>query len=487
MKTKHVYATPRLARGLGGLGTCLLLAAGPAHAQGDNLGNHSATQNLSLNDFELRLRSASDGNHGLGYYGSARPWNGFGLDGPVLFGYSGGILGTTQLGTRTTVLYWNNAGRVGIGTTAPAYTLHVAGTANIDGVLSTSTRLGVGTNAPAYMLQVAGTANVDGVLSTSAKLGVGTSAPVLLQHLLSTDTPALRLEQSSAGSFPAQTWDIGANEANFFVRDVTAGSLLPFRIRPGAPTSSLDISAAGNVGLGIAAPQARLHVAGNVKIDAANTLELGAGVAGKGPNAGTIGYGNLTANALNIVGAGTSTTDRQVVVYSEGGMTIKGNLTLTGPVVSTSDARLKQDVRPLTGALPAVLALPAHRYRFRPGAGPTGEQVGLLAQEVEKVYPELVSTGPDGLKAVNYAQLTPVLIAALQEQQQQLDALRAELARTSAQLRQATAAPAAATVEQRLRALEQALSGRGGNPAPVAPAPRPAPGTRETPDGRPGR
>src|SRR5688500_11998678 len=60
------------------------------------------------------------------------------------------------------------------------------------------------------------------------------------------DTPGLRLEQSG-GSFPAQTWEIGGNEANFFIRDLTGGSRLPFRIRPGAATSSIDIFATSEV------------------------------------------------------------------------------------------------------------------------------------------------------------------------------------------------------------------------------------------------
>jgi hypothetical protein len=64
----------------------------------------------------------------------------------------------------------------------------------------------------------------------------------------------MRLEQNSGGGFTAQTWDIAGNEANFFVRDVTGGSRLPFRIRPGAPTSSIDIAASGNVGIGTASP-----------------------------------------------------------------------------------------------------------------------------------------------------------------------------------------------------------------------------------------
>jgi hypothetical protein len=83
-------------------------------------------------------------------------------------------------------------------------------------------------------------------------IGLGTAAPLLLLHESKGDTPAIRLEQTSASGFTAQTWDIGGNEANFFVRDLTGGSRLPFRIRPGAPTSSIDINAAGQVGIGTA-------------------------------------------------------------------------------------------------------------------------------------------------------------------------------------------------------------------------------------------
>lgn len=98
-------------------------------------------------------------------------------------------------------------------------------------------------------------------LDDSGRLGLGTSAPVLDLHLLSSDTPATRLEQDSSGGYTAQTWDVAGNEANFFVRDVTGGSKLPFRIRPGAPTSSIDISASGKVGIGTPGPESTLHLA----------------------------------------------------------------------------------------------------------------------------------------------------------------------------------------------------------------------------------
>jgi hypothetical protein len=87
-------------------------------------------------------------------------------------------------------------------------------------------------------------------VDSTGRVGFRTSTPVLDLHVATSNTPAIRLEQNSSGGFTAQTWDIGANEANFFIRDVTGGSRLSFRIRPGAPTSSLDISADGDVGIG---------------------------------------------------------------------------------------------------------------------------------------------------------------------------------------------------------------------------------------------
>src|SRR5205823_12611892 len=97
-------------------------------------------------------------------------------------------------------------------------------------------------------------------VSSNSKVGLRTATPVLDLHMNTSDTPAMRFEQNNSGGFTAQTWDVAGNEANFFVRDVTGGSRLPFRIRPGAPTSSVDISATGNVGVGTASPENTLHV-----------------------------------------------------------------------------------------------------------------------------------------------------------------------------------------------------------------------------------
>ncbi len=54
-------------------------------------------------------------------------------------------------------------------------------------------------------------------------------------------------------------------------------------------------------------------------------------------------------------------------------------------------------------------------------------QIGFIAQEVEKVFPELVVTGKDGYKAVDYSKITPVLLEAIKDQQKQIDELNRKL------------------------------------------------------------
>lgn len=99
------------------------------------------------------------------------------------------------------------------------------------------------------------------------KVGFKTSTPAQELHSRDGDTPTLRFEQDGSYGWTPQTWDMAGNESNFFIRDVTNGSHLPFRIVPGAPTNSLYIFSNGNVGIGTNTPDVRLHVAGSIKTD----------------------------------------------------------------------------------------------------------------------------------------------------------------------------------------------------------------------------
>lgn len=104
------------------------------------------------------------------------------------------------------------------------------------------------------------------VVDAQGDVGFGTAVPILDLHVLDGNTPALRLEQDGSIGFDPQTWDVGGNELNFFVRDVTHGSKIPFRIQTDAPTHSLYIASTGSVGLGTNAPAARLDVAGSIAV-----------------------------------------------------------------------------------------------------------------------------------------------------------------------------------------------------------------------------
>jgi hypothetical protein len=99
------------------------------------------------------------------------------------------------------------------------------------------------------------------------RVGLGTSVPVLELSIKDSDTPSIRLEQDFSGGWTPQTFDIGANESNFFIRDATNGSKMPFRIQPNAPSNSLTIRSSGYVGIGTWSPTEMLHVAGNVRVD----------------------------------------------------------------------------------------------------------------------------------------------------------------------------------------------------------------------------
>jgi hypothetical protein len=118
------------------------------------------------------------------------------------------------------------------------------------------------TGARPFTVEAAARANALYVAS-NGRIGVGIDAPVLDLHILTGNTPGIRLDQNTSSGFSAQAWDVAGNETNFFVRDVTNGSSLPFRIRPGAPTSSIFVDVDGDVGMGNSAPLAALHLRRN--------------------------------------------------------------------------------------------------------------------------------------------------------------------------------------------------------------------------------
>jgi endosialidase-like protein len=326
----------------------------------------------------------------------------------------------------------------------------------------------VDAGAPANSLRV----------SSGGNVGIGTATPVLDVHANTTDTPAIRLEQNNSGGFTAQTWDIGANEANFFVRDVTGGSRLPLRIRPGAPTSSLDIAASGNVGIGTGSPGANVDVFGNTILlgsDSAlqtrtnattkltriaappftntnlnfaviaaattsteNIAAFGGAVAGMSAATSVLFMTAATTNTdtgserMRIlsngrVGIGTATPDQLLSVNGDASKAGGGSWQ------TFSDTRLKNISGPFKSGLNAVMRLQPLRYQYRPdnavGIKSEGEHIGLAAQAVQKVIPEAVTANANGYLMVNNDPIIWTMLNAIKEQQQQIEELKREVKR----------------------------------------------------------
>ena len=101
--------------------------------------------------------------------------------------------------------------------------------------------------------------------------------------------------------------------------------------------------------------------------------------------------------------------------------TNEGYLSSGGTWVNASDVTLKKDVKEIEYGLKQVMELKPKWYRM---IEDDLEQIGFIAQDVEKVLPELVSTSEKGMKGLSYGQLTAVLVKAIQEQQKQIDELK---------------------------------------------------------------
>ncbi|HET7119215.1 MAG TPA: tail fiber domain-containing protein [Hanamia sp.] len=107
---------------------------------------------------------------------------------------------------------------------------------------------------------------------------------------------------------------------------------------------------------------------------------------------------------------------------------------LHGGVFSSSDVRLKKNIKPLQNVLPALQKINGYTYYWKENKD-TAQQIGVLAQELQKVYPQLVKTDKKGMLSVNYQGLVPVLLNAIKEQQKQIDDLTNRLEKVEAQVK----------------------------------------------------
>jgi len=281
----------------------------------------------------------------------------------------------------------------------------------------------------------AGAATNSIFVDSTGRVGLRTSTPVLDLHVNTSNTPAIRLEQNNTGGFTAQTWDVAGNEANFFVRDVTGGSRLPFRVRPGAPTSSIDISADGDVGIGTASPARSLDITREGAVD--------------------IGLLNTSGTDSRWFLQNDNDVQKTFKISREGGggpvVTINSRLDVNGVtfkvdgsvqatnVVFSSSRSLKEDFQPLSNeeVLAKLATLPVSEWRFKDGPHDV-RHIGPMAEDFQAAF----GLSSDA-STISVTDTSGVALAAIQGLLTRLDALsrqNAELQKRVESLEEALAA-----------------------------------------------
>ena len=129
-----------------------------------------------------------------------------------------------------------------------------------------------------------------------------------------------------------------------------------------------------------------------------------------------------SANTLFVIGNGSQSWSKSDAfkVMANGDTTVSNDLTVGGDIVVSSDARLKANIVSLGSTLAKLLLIDGKSYTMKKNGK---QKIGVLAQDIQKVFPELVTTNDKDMLAVNYQGLVPVLINALKEQDDKISRL----------------------------------------------------------------
>ncbi|RYD99677.1 MAG: tail fiber domain-containing protein [Sphingobacteriales bacterium] len=189
-----------------------------------------------------------------------------------------------------------------------------------------------------------------------------------------------------------------------------------------AGTPKFTVDSIGNVGIGTRFPKYRLQVDGITGTFNDNGIRIQ----------------NTTANTGWSFYASTS---GDLIIGKTGNLGYFNGT--TGAYTSSSDARLKTNIQNIETVLPKLKLLEAKRYEFRFNNPDHIQSIGFLAQNVQQLFPELITVNKtnegnpqvDNQLGMDYAGLSVVAIKAIQEQQAQIETLKAEIAALRAELK----------------------------------------------------
>jgi hypothetical protein len=332
--------------------------------------------------------------------------------------------------------------RLGIGTTTPISKLQISAPASDSASVQNSNLYLRGSNQGYGVVMgtklnypggawIQGTANdsvdaIDLLLNPAAgNVGIGTTTPTSKMSVVvggvneGTDVVSasgwIRFMPGTMGDGSYNSLSrAGDNGIIFSGGSVDTGSLV---IGPHANSAAgIKITNIGDVGIGTSVPKYKLdvngnlHVNGDIFMDSARVLS--------------------SSGRMHIMG------EELLYLLNKDGVIIgkefggNGNLTveglINGVVVGNSDIRWKENIEPIEDALDIVSQLRGVSYEWIDPSRGQGRQIGVIAQEVEQVLPEVVHTDSQGYKSVEYSKLVAPLIEAVKALKAKNDRLEAE-------------------------------------------------------------
>ena len=291
-----------------------------------------------------------------------------------------------------------------------------------------------------------------------SQTGIGTTTPINKLDIFTTKADPATSNSSANGNLR-----LGASGANTHVLDFGLSSTSTFswmQARDRGNYATLYSLAfnpiGGNVGIGTSAPNSTLTVGnstgtipGEISINPAFTSNEGGQInIKKSLNGSTADwiidqYGTTSSDArlriFNSIAETNGITIMENGNIGMGSLTPSVRLQVAGDIIAnsiagSSDARFKTNISPIENPLQKVLQLRGVNFDWKTTEFPTrsfseNRSVGFIAQEVEKVLPEVVQTekNTEGYKSVQYDKVVALLVEAIKEQQKQIDSLKAEL------------------------------------------------------------
>jgi len=324
-------------------------------------------------------------------------------------------------------------GNVGIGTTSPAELLEISGSLKIGNLkiqnsdggrigFNRNTLTGAIYNSSYAAFQINGAysgANyldfqnynssgsyVGSFVLNNGNVGIGTTSPNFKTHISTGDTTSIT--QPTAGTY------------GLYIQQNTSGNVGGLYIQDGATNSGNSIFVGDNNGA------ARFVV----NTDGILLVGRSSGFTTFGDSIGTVIYQDATyiaASASEAIGLSRRTSDGNVAIFRRDTTTV-GSISVNASATAfntSSDYRLKQNLKDYNG-LSLINLLKTYDFEWK---ADNTRSYGVIAHELQEVLPYAVTGEKNGeeMQGVDYSKLVPVLVKAIQEQQAQIEALKAQI------------------------------------------------------------